>query len=204
MKIKHALLFTLLFTISNFSFAQKYMDDIAQTACECFEKLPDTLTTKEYEMKLGFCLLEAASPYQKQLKKDYKINFAKIDTEGEELGRIIGLKMATICPDAFLKIMGETDFEEVEENNTTENIVTGKIIQISDDAFVVFSVKDEKGKISKFYWFTFIESNIELSTKYKTLADKKVIITYTTQEFFDTKLGEYRNFKIIQKLDVID
>lgn len=204
MKIKHALLFTLLLTISNFSFAQNYMDKIAETTCECFDKLPDTLSIEQYKMKLGLCLLEAASPYQKQLKKDYKINFDKIETQGEELGRIIGLKMATTCPDALLKLMGKAGEISDSEEETSENVVTGQITQISDDSFVIFSVKDEKGKISKFYWFTFIESNVELSNIYKTLTDKKVFITFTTQEFFDTKLGEYRNFKIIQKLDVIE
>jgi hypothetical protein len=69
---------------------------------------------------------------------------------------------------------------------------SGVITKIENDHFVILSIKDEQGKISKYYWLTFIQSNTELSTKYKSLIGKKVNITYTSQDFFDPKLDEYR------------
>jgi hypothetical protein len=97
----------------------------------------------------------------------YGIDFAQIDTQGEELGQIIGLKMASVCPDALMKIVNKTNENDVEE--VSESIFEGQIIGIEDSKFVEFSVKDENGKINKFYWFTFAASNIELSSSYNTI-----------------------------------
>lgn len=200
---KTIFLIALLFTI-NISFSQGYMDEITNKACECIETVSDTLETQRRQMELGFCIINAAVPYKKKIKKDYNIDFKNIDTQGEELGRIIGLRMISICPDALMKLVDEANpNEEVDYDNST-NIVEGHIIKITDNKFVEFSIKEESGKISKYYWFTFIESTTEMSSEYKKLADKNVQIIYTSQEFFDARIGEYRTFNIIKEIEIID
>lgn len=49
-------------------------------------------------------MMNAASPYKKQLKKDYKIDFKKIATQGEKLGKTIALQMVSVCPNVFIKM----------------------------------------------------------------------------------------------------
>jgi predicted ATP-dependent protease len=177
------------------------MNDIALKACECLTTLSDELEQDDATMEIGLCLMDAAKPYQKQIKKDYDIDFINIDVQGEELGKIIGLEMASVCPRSLIKMANMVNNQKSVENS--ENVSTGEVTAISNDKFVELSIKNETGKISKYYWLTFIESNVELSNTYQTLKNKVVEVTYTTQEFFDARIGEYRSFKIIQKLDLI-
>lgn len=200
--MKHRILTLILLTVSTFAFSQDYMDKIALESCECINKVDNSIETDRMTMELGLCMINAATPYKKQLKKDYKIDLNKIDEHGEELGQIIGLRMASVCPETLLRMADIDEETDVDENNAVN--FEGQVTSIDDSKFIVFSVKDELGKISKFYWFTFIESNIELSNKYKTLKDKDIQITYNVQDFFDARINEYRSFNIIKSLNVID
>lgn len=200
--MKHKLLIAVLITMSTVGYSQDYMDDIALKACDCLNSVSDTLAHERFNLELYNCLIDAAKPHKKKLKKEYKIDIDRIDTFPEELARLIGQKMVSVCPDALLRTANR--FKKNSENKSSESIVTGQIIEINDNKFVEFSVKDESGKISKFYWFTFIESDIELSNNYKTLLDKLVRITYSTQDFFDSRIAEYRAFYIIQKLEILE
>lgn len=194
--MKCKFLITILITISNVGFSQNYLDDIALKTCECLNTVSDTAGIEEI---LGLCMIDAALPYKKQLKEDYNIDLNKIDTQGEELGRIIGIKMTTVCPNTLKKVVNRTNKNNA--NKISKTIFEGQIIAIEDNKFVEFSVEDKFGKIHRFYWFSFIESNIELSNNYKTLLEETVVITFFTQEFFDARVTEYRTFNIIQKLE---
>jgi hypothetical protein len=198
--MKYKFLVSAMMIISTVGLSQDYMDEITIKACECLNTVSDTLEAEKLNLELGLCIINAASPYDKQLKKDYKIDFNKIDTHGEELGRIIGLKMISVCPDALRTMVNQS--KKKDANKISEGIFEGQIVGIDDSKFVEFSVKDEFGKVSKFYWFTFVESNAELSNNYKTLLDASVQITFLTQEFFDARVAEYRNFNIIQKFEI--
>lgn len=196
MKIKIFIAFLIMTT--NIAFSQDYMDDITLKTCECLSTVSDTSPT--FKIELGLCMINASSPYKKQLKKDYKIDFKKIDKQGEKLGKTIGLRMASVCPSALIKMVNRAR----KKNNISENIIKGQITAITDEKFVEFSIKNELGKISKYYWLTFIESKNNLSTDYKTFTDKFAQVTFTPKEFFDARIGEYRTFNIIQKLEIIN
>jgi hypothetical protein len=201
-KMKTLIFIAVLILTTNVSFSQDYMDNIALKACECLNTVSDTLEPERVNMELGLCMINAASPYKKQLKEDYNIDFNKIGNQGAELGRIIGLRMAAVCPDNMIKMVNKVNKNG--SNNMSESTIEGKITGILDDKFVEFSIKDNKGKTSRYYWLTFIESNTELSTDYKKLIDKNVQITFISQEYFDARISEYRTFHIIKKLEVIE
>jgi hypothetical protein len=178
------------------------MEKIAQQTCECLGKIPDSTKTERMYMELGVCMINASEPYKKQLKKDYNIDFNNIDKEGEALGKVVGLKMASVCPDGLYRL---SKIEEKATKEKTKEALTsiGKVTQIDREVFVVFSVFDNSGKSMKFYWLTSVESNIDLAINYKTLLETDVKIKYFTKEFFDPKIGEYRNFNIIEKIEKI-
>lgn len=186
--------------VSKTAFSQDYMNDMTLKACECLNSISDTLDSDRYNLAIGLCLIDAAMPYQKQLMKDYKINLNKIEQCGEELGILLGLKMATVCPESVLKM---TKKATKDNNKIPKKIIEGKIIGIDDAKFVEFSVKDDSGKISRYCWFSYIESNLDLSNKYKTLVGETVQITYIPQDFFDARISEYRTFNVIQKIETI-
>jgi len=194
------LLILSLFFISTNIHAQDYLDKIAQQTCDCTTKLSDTLQTEQMYMELGVCMIRASEPYKKQLKKDHGINFDNIDKEAEKLGKLVGFRMATICPDALIKMTNRTNEKKPIEAATTE-LFTGRITKIEKDYFVVFSVNDNAGKSLKFYWLTNAESNIELINKYDALFDKDVKVKYRITALFDPKVGDYRNFNVIEKIE---
>ena len=179
-----------------------YMDKIARESCECLEKVSPDVDGDRFNVELGLCMIQACEPYQKQLKKDYDIDFERIDVEGERLGRIIGLRMASICPTALLAASERSNGSSEPENASMT--FEGKITKVDKEFFIVFSAKDDMGKLQKFYWLTFVESKLDLIGNHETLVGEQVKITYMSQEFFDPKIEEYRPFFIIQKMERIN
>ena len=181
-------------------YSQDYMTKIAEKSCECIKKISDTLDKDQFEIQLGLCIIDAAMPYKKQIKKEYGIDLDDIGSGnvGERIGKLIGLKMVGICPDGLIKIA--QGIKTKKEETKTSLTMKGEITKIDNDCFMVFSLKDETGKITKFYWLTFIESDIEMAGNYASLSGRQVKITYDIQDFFDAKIKEYRQFYIIKKI----
>jgi hypothetical protein len=200
--MKAKILIAALILTAQVSFGQDYMDVITQKSCECLDTVSDTLDAERFNMELGLCMIKSAEPYKKQLKKDHNIDFDHIEIHGEELGRLIGVKMATACPDAVLKMVDKAN--EKKGDNPQKSTIEGRVTTIVEDKFVEFSIKDDAGKTSKYYWFTFIKSKTDLVVEYKNLVDKPVVIEFIPQEIFDARIGEYRTFNVIQRLEVVE
>lgn len=224
--MKNVLLIALLFSV-NYSFSQAYMDSIADRSCECINELPDTISNDEFTMRMGLCMMTSAEPYQKKLKKDFGVNFSQIadgDDDAEELGKVIGMRLISRCPDFVTKInkVMNSNYMEGKKNETNEYVVPqedlsspsdvmdpeaddmleveileGVITKIENENFVVFSLRDETGKVTKFYWLTFVEADVDLSANYQSFLDKNVEIGYVKKEFYDPKINEYRTFNVI-------
>jgi len=181
------------------SFSQDYLTTITQKSCECLDKVSSDLAPDDFNLQLGLCIIEAASPYKKQLKKDHDIDFNNIETDGEKLGKLIGIKMVSVCPNIFgkiTKLAGKDD-----EPEQTSESANGIVTKIESDFFVVFSIKDDAGKVSKYYWLTFVESETDLVASYSTLMGKRVAITYESLEFFDPRIKEYRPLQILKSIE---
>jgi hypothetical protein len=192
--------FTLLLSSFN-TFSQDYMDKLADQTCKCIQNIPDTLQVEDRNMKLGLCMINEAMPYKKQIKRDHNIDLDKLDRdEGEKLGRVVGIRAAGKCPDVFLKLAGSSNDEE--EAAVTEEVSIGKITSIENNGFIVFLLRDKSSKVSKYYWITGIESELDLPLNYKTLVGKNVSITYTITELFDAKIEAYKNFNVISKIEL--
>lgn len=184
------------------TFSQDYIDKIVTQTCDCFSTVPDTLSTDELQMKLGFCMITASEPYKKQIKKEHNINLDNLDNPtGERLGRLLGVKFAGECPEAILKMQGKKKSAVKQPINLT---ITGVITKIENNGFVTFSIKDEMGKVSTFYWLEFIECENDLPSIYTSLTGKLVSITYKSNEYFEPRLNQYRQFFCITKFDIID
>jgi len=194
--MKSLLVIILCFIATCFS-AQDYMDKITLQTCDCVKNVKDSLNEDRMFLELGLCMIKAAEPYKKQLKKDYNINFDNIDKEGEALGKLIGMRMATNCPDVLMKMTEQANRKKPE---TTQETFSGRVTKIEKDFFVIFTVNYE-GKALKFYWLTNAESNIDLIDQYSQLFDKDVKVKYQVNLLFDPKIGDYRNFNVIEKIE---
>lgn len=198
--MKKLILIAVLFSI-NYSYSQAYMDSITDRSCECINNIPDSLSDDAFTSAMGICLMTAAQPYHKKLKKDYKIDFEDVEEEDfEKLGRVVGVKLVVRCPEFVTKvnrvlnsthaekemdtekedivvqedISSLSTIEDPEANDALEvEILEGVITKIENDNFVIFYLRDETGKVTKFYWLTFVEADIDLSTDYQSFLEKK-------------------------------
>ncbi len=206
LKLTIVSLVTILFSIEAFS--QNYVEEITQEVCECTQGASDEgKTIEEIKLELVYCMIEASDKYKKKLKKDHKIDLDSLE-EGDmgKLGELIGAQMASTCPKVIMALIAEDD-SELEKAEDVQNVkdveesqFSGEILNVEDSKFLEFSVKNEKGKTVKFYWLTFVESDIDLTTDYKTLTGKTVDISYIQKEFFDSRIGEYKIYNVIQSI----
>ena len=196
MKIILTFIFLLYFAFT--CHAQKYLDDITNKSCECMNKI-DTTKSLDFSMSAGACMIDASLPYKKQLLKDFQLDLDQIENEGERLGKIIGLKMISVCPEKLIAITKKLKSEE--KITPVDEIANGTVVKIEDDLFVILYLKDESGKTSKFFWLTIIHSGIDLMNNYKTLLNQNVKITFQNKEYFDPKIKEYRNFAVIKSIE---
>ena len=197
------LLAVVLLLLSNILFSQDYKNKIAKASCDCITKTGEEIKdAKTREMKLGLCMITASMPYSKELKRDYNIDVNNVGDESdksfEELGGKIGLLMATECSDVFIKIFAENNAES--GNSGSELVINGTLKKIEKENFVVFHIVGENNNLTKFYWVSNIESNLDLPKEYNSLINKKVNITYYTTEIFDAKINDYKNLNIISSL----
>lgn len=190
-----------------------YLDEIANEACACIDKLDSGLSTHEAQMRMGMCFFEAAMPYQEQLKADHGIdlsNEASLSQEGRSLGELIGQRMALKCPSTIAKIFSSTDEESAPTDDDVApsaddaadtQVFEGTVSEVTQDHFVIFSVRNDAGKRMKFYWLTPVEANFDLVGEYAGLNGQRVRIAWTEIEVFDPRLEEYRKIAVILSIE---
>jgi hypothetical protein len=190
----------LLCSASAQSFAQEYVDKIAKRACDCSETIIKNNNEKTRSMEIGFCILNAADAEdKKKFKKDFNLDFNEIDKNGEKIGKLIGMKMAPICP-ATIMALANAQGDKDKTSNSVQSIV-GEVIKIEKEFFVSFMVRESNGNSSKLLWTSPIETNIDMANQYLSLQGKSLQFSFENQNIFDPKIGEYRSFKIIKKIN---
>lgn len=199
---KYHLVFTVLLLQAFAIYSQdNYLINIAEESCQCVSELPDgeDLTN----VNLGLCIINEAIKYKEELLRDHDINMANIDVEGEKLGKLVALEMFARCPEQMKRIVGANVDEDNKENDDFQSM-EGVIKSITLGDFIVFSITADDGKTSKFYWLTFIESDNDLQNEYENFKEKRVRLEYSIIELYDARLGEYRNYNLINSLNIIN
>ncbi|CAA7197237.1 hypothetical protein [Chryseobacterium potabilaquae] len=200
--MKKNILITLSVFISGFAFSQDYKQKIAKATCDCVNSIKsESKDSKNLEAQLGICMLKVSMPYSKELKRDYNIDVSKAnafddDKTIDEFAGQIGLAMVSECSDVFLDIMKKENPSEID----SQLLINGEITKIEKDNFVVFHIVGENKNLTKLYWVSNVESNLDLPKEYTNLINKRVNISYYTSEIFDAKINDYRNVNIISSL----
>ena len=199
--MKKTLILSLLLATVLHSFSQNFTDKIAEKTCDYISTISDTLSLERFNMELGLYLIKESMPYKAQLKKEYNIDLNNLSkNEGLKLGKLIGVKLVVMCPKAIARITNKVNDEKIKVEENLK-IITGTVTSIDSDNFVIFSLKDDFGRVFKFYWMSFIKSAMDLPANFHSLVGKKLTITYEKKDFFDPKITDYRTFNIILKLD---
>ncbi|OYU95077.1 MAG: hypothetical protein CFE21_12280 [Bacteroidetes bacterium B1(2017)] len=187
--MKKIILFCLSFiALSNLK-AQDVLDSIANHSCDCISKLDlKNIGKEKATMEFGLCMMKAAQPYEKQLKQVYGIDMKNIDRgEGEKLGRLVGLKMASSCAN-FTELITVITSEEASSNS-----IDGTITEFVVDQFVTILIKDSDGRDVKIIWLDYFKNSEKLMQKGK---NKNVTIEYVERELFNPKLNDYLKYKV--------
>lgn len=190
-------LLSLMLLIGINGMAQDVLDTIAVAACECMDNLDvENMDSEKFTMQVGLCMIEKAMPYADVIKRDYDIDFKDIDgAAGEKLGQLIGIRMATTCPD---KLMAFANMQ-AEEPELESMAISGIINDIKTEGFNILYVEDDSGRKYSLLWLSYFENSYDLLKRKKELVGKKVSVTYEEQEFFDPRISEYRKYKVIKE-----
>jgi hypothetical protein len=197
------LIFTSLFALN--TSAQDYLDKIAIETCNCAQNISGDVSNDRYMQELGVCMFTAAKPYQKQLKKDFKIDYNNVIADSERLGELIGMRMAFHCPDYILELASKTGMlneePEPEANLNLNEYFEGTLIKVDRDQFLSIQAKDFNGKTVRFYWLWPIQSPINPEDDFSKFLNEPIELFYEQHEFFDPKIGEYRTFNVLVKIN---
>ena len=199
MKLK-CIFFALAFlALTNNIQSQDYLDSIAYSTCDCIAEIETFESIEDRNFQLGICLVKAIEPYQEAVEKDFGEDFDFSSASGEELGRKVGMKMVTVCPDAFFELVEEEIKQEAakQKGEPVEQDLYGTITKIENTQFVSFTVKDSKGKRQKLFWLYYFQNSDEFIDNYEELKGKKMYFTYYVEDIFDPRINEYTSVKII-------
>lgn len=162
----------LLLIVSNLVFGQDYKAKLSKASCDCLQKADaENKDRAVITAQMGLCMLKMSSPYSNEIKRDYGIDIIKDISDSEkmkELGVQIGILMLNECQELFEKVTRNVEAE----NDTDENsylLLSGTVKKIEKDNFVIFHVVGENNNLTKFYWVSKIESNLDLSKEYNSL-----------------------------------
>lgn len=114
---------TILLSFNLFAQKDKLMKELSLSACECIKDADESVS---FEMKIGLCLLQSASPRADEVKEVMGIDLSDMNNF-ERLGEELAPSLITNCPE-FMSLMmdaaadGSLDFEgeEIELDDEIE------------------------------------------------------------------------------------
>jgi hypothetical protein len=191
--------------------AQDAVDIIAAKTCSCLKNMDTTATVEEIEAKMGICLITEAAPYQKELKKKNNIDMGNLDANtGKALGKLIGIKMLSKCPDQMLRLAGSVGDDKKSSaatSTTTTTTVTGSMTgtlsDIVTNQFVSITIKKSNGPEQKFLWLEYFEG-ADLLRNPSDIKGKIVEIKYKEKQFYNPSIKDYMNYKVITDLIIME
>jgi len=200
---KTLIVFFIILIKSHIAYSQEdYMKNIVEKSCQCLSEIADNENLGS--TSVGLCMIQEANLYKKELLRDHNINMDNIQNEGEQLGKLIAIEMITSCPEQMKRIASNVEIKEDSEEDVSFEYIQGIVKSIEKNEFIIFSVTSSEGKTSKFYWLQFIQSKNDLQSEFESYTKKKVEIEYSIFEFYDPQLGEYRNYNVIESLNIIN
>lgn len=171
---------------------------LANSTCEC-------ITTKEVtDINLGICIFEAINKLTDKERKTVNVDIDDKMASIEKIAESVGLEMAVICPDVFVKIAKESDTEEtfVAEEDELDLFYTGTFESIAAVEFNTIYLLDDKNVKQEFIWlFSFDGDNLFI--KNKIVKGDKLEVHYRQQEFFDPKQSKYRIYNEITSIKLL-
>lgn len=193
--------------------AQDILDLIATETCECTSTMDTTLTTEARNLALGICMLQSAEPYRKELKKKYKIDLDYVERDAQELGRLVGYRMASKCPELFARIIRQdgsltpdapppappVSSEFVRKSAVQQT--AGKLASVRSGQFLTLVVLAEDGRTLDLLLLGQADNVANLLRRSDQGRGATGIWFYSVEELFDPLSRTFRPFYVITGYD---
>lgn len=184
--------------------AQQVLDKLANLTCDCAAKLDTNEEYEKLEAELGLCMLNNASQYKKEVKKELHIDLETINGKnGGKLGELIGTRMAYKCPVLLIKIAALKDKGHTygSPSSSPKAVIKGSIVEVQTLQFLTVVIVDEKGREQKLLWLDYFDGSDELKTNLTQLKGRSFKITYIEKEFYNPSIRDYMKYKVISGME---
>jgi hypothetical protein len=184
------------------------LTEMTEEVCECVsQKSSEGLTKEEVEVQLGLCMMKSYGKYKERLDKYLVVSLDDANSL-EVLGQEIGFKMLELCPDTFMVFAKDLIEDEIKEQSNTPSkgsntAVLGNVVKLTNDQFNIVTFKGENKRVYKLLWLEYFEGQ-ELLSDVKDLKKSKMKVSYESKEMYDPKLKDYRTYKVLRKLEVLN
>lgn len=170
---------------------------LAASTCEC-------ITPKEVtDINLGICIFDAINKLTDKERKIVNVDIDNKMASIEKIAESVGLEMAVVCPDVFLKIAkDDTEEPPLVEEDELDLFYTGTFESITSVEFNTIFLLDDKNVKQEFVWLFSFEGD-NLFVKNKIVKGDKLEIHYRQQEFFDPKQNKYRIYNEITSIKLL-
>ena len=175
---------------------QDVVDKITEETCSCISQIQDN-DSEQLKAKMGFCMISAAQPYEKQLRRKHDIDLKTLESNSEtsaKLGQLIGMRMAGMCPDQLLRIQ-----ETAEGSEEKQKTALGNVTGIDKGDFLTIRIKNNQEE-GRYLWLQPFDNSEEIEKNLDNLTGKNVRITYREVSLFDAETRSYRNFRVITNM----
>lgn len=178
--------------------AGDFLDAVAKRSCACLgeARAAPQANPEGLAAKAGICVLKAFEPADRAaLLEEHGVDLSDPVKNGRRAGEIVGGRMAVQCPDEVMAVANSM-------NAARPTVVSGEVVKVETEGFVVLTIREEGGKVTKVHWLRPVASNKDLPTTYRSLPGSRVEATFEPVELFDPRIGEYRSFRQLKALTI--
>lgn len=181
---------------------QDVLDKISGEICPCVGDLNGQVPKDTLTIKLGVCMISAAMPYQKELKKKYGVDLKRLDgPTGERLGQLVAVKLVTTCP-GFAELAMRLAEEDAPPPPPGPSLrtVQGTIQEITPSQFLTITVRTDHGPSYEFLLLDHVPNIEQVSQEPAKAKGFYAKWDYEEREFYDPYTRTYKTFRVLRSI----
>ncbi len=181
---------------------QDVLDKISGEICPCVGDLNGQVPKDTLTIKLGVCMISAAMPYQKELKKKYGVDLERLDgPTGERLGQLVAVKLVTTCP-GFAELAMRLAEEDAPPPPPGPSLrtVQGTIQEITPSQFLTITVRTDHGPSYEFLLLDHVPNIEQVSQEPAKAKGFYAKWDYEEREFYDPYTRTYKTFRVLRSI----
>lgn len=209
-KLLLAAFFIALFSAANAQTGDT-LDYVVNQFCECVTKKQDSLPTENKKIdlmdELQGCILSVIADNIDVFKAQYGKSFVLNESNGEKIGREIGMRAVMNCP-AFLKMVSQSQQfqDEIEKREDgeekSEYTKTATLKSVIEDKDFIVVIKDGNGREERLQVIRNGAGIPDFVANYKKYVGKLITVTYAIVEVYSAERKDFELKKEIQSVEI--